>query len=162
MPGLPVWCPKCKKPYRPKDGADRCPNCVKVGAKKKGKDDEIVDLVEAEPAARSRSGSRGGAETEVEEVECPECAEMVKATAKICRHCKADLTGKGGRGGRGGSRGGRAEVARRRMGGGAECACGGYRVESIPIWAIVCAIVFFPLGLLFLLIKEKKCNLCGS
>lgn len=29
-------------------------------------------------------------------------------------------------------------------------------VERIPVWAIVLAVVFFPLGLLFLLVKESR------
>jgi hypothetical protein len=39
--------------------------------------------------------------------------------------------------------------------------CGGRMQKKIPVWAIVCAILFCPLGLLFLLVKHNKCTRCG-
>jgi hypothetical protein len=33
--------------------------------------------------------------------------------------------------------------------------------NKIPVWAIVLAVLFFPIGLLFLLVKEKYCARCG-
>jgi hypothetical protein len=45
---------------------------------------------------------------------------------------------------------------------GATCfRCGGRIVERIPVWAIVLAVILFPLGLLFLLVKERRCVECG-
>jgi hypothetical protein len=36
------------------------------------------------------------------------------------------------------------------------------KTPQIPTYAIVLAVLFFPWGLLFLLIKQHKCNRCGS
>jgi len=43
-------------------------------------------------------------------------------------------------------------------------ACGfqGYMQKKSPTWVIICAILFFPIGLFLLFIKNYKCPQCGT
>ena len=43
------------------------------------------------------------------------------------------------------------------------CQYQGFMPKKYPVWVIVCAIILFPIGLLFLAVGKKfKCPQCGT
>lgn len=178
MGAKPVWCEVCNKPFRPKSRTAPCPHCsgsatpsdARLAALKA--DDPITNTL-APPGDEGRDFERFAAPPDrlappppvvidsprvviAGEINCPECAERIKAAAKSCRFCGADVTEKGARLRRRERH--RTPVRRAAEG---DCRCGGWRVPKTPVWTIVLAIILFPIGLLFLLVKEQRCSRCG-
>ncbi|MBI3726655.1 hypothetical protein HY251_22240 [bacterium] len=163
-----VYCSSCGAPYSASRG--KCPNCdtvePEVGSELTNTLAPPADTGEPDDAALvKRFGREEGAAMERD---CPQCAERIKVKAKKCRFCGYDLALEDGdedddrSRGRGLKRGSSGRHAARRRSDPNACPCGGVRVERVPVWAIVCLILFFPLGLVFLLVKERRCVRCGN
>lgn len=133
--------------------------------------------------------ARYAAESDAGTIECPRCAERIQARAKMCRFCQLDLVTPWrsaptsptqpprreespapepeSRRGRRWWRRHQSDRVRSAPAGvtglpfGLVCHCGAFMSEVTPGWAIAMAILFFPLGLVFLYVsKERRCPRC--
>ncbi len=169
-----VYCSSCGAPYA--DIRGKCPNCGTV--EPEALTNTLAPAGDAGDEEAVQLARRfGREEASASERECPKCAETIKAKAKVCRFCGYNLRahddrlvddgddddddGEDDRPARRGKKRRPSERIPRRALSPMSCPCGGFRVTRTPIWAIVCCVIFFPLGLVLLFVKETKCVRCG-